>query len=87
VAFDFNKLASSGAIGDIVEPSTLFDALPNKAAGYGYLRAVQKTVLDAWSGRRTERDLVIKTNTGGGKTIVGLQMLQCCLPERKGPAL
>ena len=52
MAFDFNKLASSGAIGDIVEPSTLFDALPNKAAGYGYLRAVQKTVLDAWSQRQ-----------------------------------
>jgi hypothetical protein len=87
VAFDFSKLSSSGAIAHIIEPSTLFDALPNKAGGYGYLRAVQKTVLDAWSTRRNERDLVIKTNTGGGKTIVGLLMLQCCLHEGKGPAL
>lgn len=87
MAFDFSKLASSGAIADITEPATLFDALPNKDEGYGYLRAVQKTVLDAWSVRRHERDVVVKTNTGGGKTIVGLLMLQCCLHEKKGPAL
>ncbi len=85
--FDFSRLTSSGAIAHITEPATLFDALPNKADGYGYLRAVQKTVLDAWSVRRDERDVVIKTNTGGGKTIVGLLMLQCCLHEKKGPAL
>lgn len=87
MAFDFGKLTSSGAIANITEPSTLFDALPNKADGYGYLRAVQKTVLDAWSARRAERDVVIKTNTGGGKTIVGLLMLQCSLHESLGPAL
>lgn len=87
MAFNFSKLTGSGAIATITEPSTLFDALPNKADGYGYLRAVQKTVLDAWSARRDERDLVIKTNTGGGKTIMGLLMLQCSLNEQKGPAL
>jgi len=87
MAFDFSRLSSSGAIADITEPATLFDALPNKADGYGYLRAVQKVVLDAWSSRRDDRDVVIKTNTGGGKTIVGLLMLQCCLHEKKGPAL
>jgi Type III restriction enzyme, res subunit len=87
MAFDFSKLASSGSIANIIEPSTLFDALPNKVEGYGYLRAVQKTVMDQWFARRHERDIVIKTNTGGGKTIVGLLMLQCCLNEKKGPAL
>jgi superfamily II DNA/RNA helicase len=86
-AFDFGRLAGNGAIDQITDPVQLFDALPDKAPGYGYLRAVQKTVLDAWSERRDERDLVIKTNTGGGKTIVGLLALQCCLHEGKGPAL
>ena len=38
-------------------------------------------------GASHDRDVVIKTNTGGGKTIVGLLMLQCCLHEAKGPAL
>ena len=76
-------LASSSGTTDITEPSTLFDALPSKADGYGYLRAVQKAVLDAWSERRDEHEVVIKTNTGGGKTIVGLLMLQC--PGRARP--
>lgn len=87
MAFDFKNVARSGALSKIVDPAALFDALPNKAEGYGYLRAVQKTVLDAWSSRRRERDLVIKTNTGGGKTIAGLLILQACLHEEYGPAL
>lgn len=74
-AFNFGKLTAGAAIRAITEPTSLFDALPNKAAGYGYLRAVQGAVLDAWYPRRSETDLVIKTNTGGGKTIVGLLML------------
>ncbi|EQD78637.1 hypothetical protein B1B_00611, partial [mine drainage metagenome] len=85
--FDFKKLTQGGAISRITDPAALFDALPNKAAGYGYLRAVQKTILDAWSLRRVERDLVIKTNTGGGKTIAGLLILQACIHEGVAPAL
>src|SRR4051794_7638259 len=85
MAFDFTRLSRGTALSDVIQPATLFDALPNKASGYGYLRAVQKTVLDAWFARRDERDVVIKTNTGGGKTIVGLLMLQSSLNEKKGP--
>lgn len=85
--FDFKKLARGGAISSITDPAALFDALPNKAEGYGYLRAVQKTILDVWSPRRNERDLVIKTNTGGGKTIAGLLILQACIHEGVAPAL
>lgn len=84
--FDFGRLAGTST-SDIIEPASLFDALPNKKNGYGYARAVQKTVWDAWSPRRNERDLVIKSNTGGGKTIAGLVILQCCLNEKLGPAL
>lgn len=87
VSFDFSKLSKSASISSITEPSDLFDALPNKTHGYGYLRAVQKSVLDSWSPRRDERDLVIKTNTGGGKTIAGLLILQASLHEGKGPVL
>lgn len=87
MAFDFGRIAQSASIGSITEPDKLFDALPNKASGYGYLRAVQKEILVAWSDRRTERDLVIKTNTGGGKTIAGLLILQATLNEDIAPAL
>lgn len=86
MAFDFTKLSSGSALAGLTEPATLFDALPNKAEGYGYLRAVQKAVLDVWYTRRNDQDVVIKTNTGGGKTIVGLLMLQSSLNEKKGPA-
>lgn len=87
MAFDFGKLAIGGALSTITDPEALFDALPNKADGYGYLRAVQSDVLEAWRRRRESRDLVIKTNTGGGKTIVGLLILQCSLNEGRGPAM
>ena len=87
MVFDFSKLSAGDSIFRITDPATLFDALPNKAEGYGYLRAVQKTVLDAWAKRRDERDIVVKTNTGGGKTIVGLLILQVCLNEKNGPAV
>jgi hypothetical protein len=85
-AFDFERIAGTSA-SDITDPNALFDALSNKKSGYGYARAVQKTVWDAWGPRRNDRDLVIKTNTGGGKTIAGLMILQCCLNEGVGPAL
>ncbi|MFF1926289.1 DEAD/DEAH box helicase [Streptomyces sp. NPDC058221] len=87
MVFDFSKLSTGDPISDITDPTDLFDALPNKKRGYGYLRAVQQSVLDAWAARRDEHDVVIKTNTGGGKTVVGLVILQCCLNEKKGPAL
>lgn len=86
MGFDFGRLTGTSPT-DIIEPAPLFDALPNKKPGYGYVRAVQKTVWDEWSRRRGSRDLVVKTNTGGGKTIAGLIMLQCCLNEGVGPAL
>lgn len=85
--FNFGKLTEADAIQSITKPTVLFDALPDKAAGYGYLRSVQDAVLNAWYPRREESDLVIKTNTGGGKTIVGLLMLQSSLHEGAGPAL
>jgi len=69
MAFDFNKVADGRAIASITDPSVLFDALPNKARATATCGQCRKTVLDSWSQRRNERDLVIKTNTGGGKTI------------------
>lgn len=50
-------------------PRDLCEQLPKNASGYGYLRVVQAQVLTNWDLRRRERDLVIKVNTGGGKTI------------------
>ena len=43
-------------------------------------------MFDAWFDRRPERDLVVKMNTGNGKTLVGLMLLKSSLNERVGPA-
>lgn len=46
---------------------------------------IQTEVWNKWFGRRFERDSVIKMNTGSGKTVVGLMILQSCLNELKEP--
>ncbi|MGV9267467.1 DEAD/DEAH box helicase [Kitasatospora sp. NPDC003701] len=68
------------------DPRVLFDSLA-RAERYEFLRDPQGQVLQAWFERREERDLVIKLNTGGGKTLVGLLICQSSLNEGKGPAL
>lgn len=69
-----------------IEPRELHSQLKKKP-GYGYLRDVQAQVLTGWHARRAEKDLVVKVNTGGGKTIDGLLILQSYLNEGAGPAL
>lgn len=69
----------------LLEPRDIFAALPDKR--WPRLRAEQGEVLKAWFDRRTERDLVIKQNTGGGKTLVGLLIGQSSLNEGIGPAI
>ncbi|MFJ8955179.1 DEAD/DEAH box helicase family protein [Streptomyces sp. NPDC102381] len=43
--------------------------------------------MEEWYRRRAEQDLVVKLNTGAGKTLVGLIMCQSSLNEGVGPAL
>ena len=85
--FDFGSLPERAAFETLTSPQEIFNALPDRAAHLEYLRASQGAVLDEWEKRRQERDLVIKVNTGGGKTIVGLLVLQASLNEGVGPAL
>jgi hypothetical protein len=84
---DFRKMLSQQQATAPTEPRELWASLPGKAKGYGYLRDVQGQVLAAWDDRREERDLVVKVNTGGGKTIDGLVILSSYLNAGEGPAL
>ncbi|QZQ53598.1 DEAD/DEAH box helicase (plasmid) [Curtobacterium sp. TC1] len=84
---DFDQLANEVGTALPTEPRAVFDSLPGKAQGYGYLRDVQAQILTAWHARRTDRDVIVKVNTGGGKTIDGLIMLQSYLNEGIKPAL
>lgn len=83
---DFGAMLAKAHQTAPIEPRELHSLLKKKP-GYGYLRDVQAQVLTKWHARRDERDLVIKVNTGGGKTIDGLVILQSYINEGLGPAL
>ena len=44
-------------------------------------------MLDAWYARRTDKDVVVKLHTGGGKTLVALLMAQSTMNETGLPVL
>ena len=83
---DFSKLTSTFNQ-TVIEPRDIFMALPKKANIYGYPRDVQTEVWKQWFAKRNEKNTIIKMNTGSGKTVVGLTILQSCLNEGKGPAV
>ncbi|MBF4385805.1 DEAD/DEAH box helicase, partial [Vibrio anguillarum] len=68
-------------------PREIFQALPKVSGKFQYPRDVQSQVWTKWYERRNSNNLVIKMNTGGGKTSVGLLVLKSCLNEKKGPAV
>ena len=70
-----------------IEPREIFMSLPQRAKGYEYPRDVQSEVWRKWFDVRDEKNCIIKMNTGSGKTVVGLLILQSCLNEGKGPAV
>src|SRR5690554_6157054 len=86
--FDFSKLSKKSTQQPTTDPRSIFQTLPKtKPEKYEYPRDVQAEVWSQWHGRRNEQNLLIKLNTGGGKTTVGLCILQSCLNESKGPAV
>lgn len=85
---DFGKLTGGGTVDSALQPREIFVALPNKKEGkFEYPRDVQTQVWDHWFKRRDESDLVLKMNTGSGKTVVALLILKSSLNEKKGPAV
>ena len=70
----------------VIKPRDIFLRLP-KPPGVDDLWQSQAEALDEWFMRRDEQDLVLKLNTGGGKTLVGLLIAQSTLAEKDGPVL
>ena len=83
---DFSKLGAKTARSSF-EPRDIFMSLPTKDKQYEYPRDVQSEVWKQWSERRSQKNTIIKMNTGSGKTVVGLIILKSCLDENKGPAI
>ena len=70
-----------------IEPREIFMSLPQKDKRYEYPRDVQSEVWKKWFDIRNNKNCIIKMNTGSGKTVVGLMILQSCLNEKIGPAV
>ena len=87
MAINYGSITGGPTADTVTDPQKLFQALPAKAVKYAYLRDVQGEVLRNWYEVRPQRDTVIKMNTGGGKTVVGLLALKSCMNEGIGPAV
>lgn len=83
---DFSRLRSQRKSQNTIYPEEIFLRLP-KSAGLNDLWNGQAETLRLWFERRREKDIVIKLNTGGGKTLVGLLIAQSILNERQGPVI
>lgn len=70
-----------------INPRDIFMRLPQKESKYQYPRDVQGEVWKQWFEVRNRKDNIIKMNTGSGKTIVALMILQSCINENVGPAM
>lgn len=85
---NFGIIGSGNIVDTVLPPREIFNALPDKDAHkFQYPRDVQSQVWNKWHERRNDESLVIKMNTGGGKTVVGLLILKSCLNEGKSPAV
>jgi DEAD/DEAH box helicase/Helicase C-terminal domain len=85
MSLDFGKL-NAGTAAKQTDPRKIFTTLKRDPRFKRPLDE-QADVLDAWYTRRTAKDLTIKMNTGGGKTVVGLLCLQGSLNENVKPAV
>jgi hypothetical protein len=84
---DFSEVLGDSAGRKPIDPSKIFDLLPKQNSRYAYLRANQAGVLEQWMGVKEKRDLIAKMNTGAGKTLLGILMLQSSLNEGIYPAI
>ncbi len=83
---DFTQLGLN-SLQKQINPRDIFMGLSGKSKKYQYPRDVQGEVWKQWFEQRNNRDTIIKMNTGSGKTVVALMILQSCLNEGVGPAM
>src|SRR5581483_8806182 len=83
---DFKQLRKEKRQTAPTDPFRIFQRLP-KPPHINDLWESQSEALKLWTKRRKERDLVIKLNTGGGKTLVGLLIGRALLNELRRPVL
>lgn len=84
---DFKKRLAKQSGEKHINPTDIYDRL-DRASDKGPLRPAQVAILDSWHNeQRAKKDVILKLNTGQGKTLVGLLMLQSKMNENEGTAL
>ena len=84
---DFKKRLAKHSGEKHVNPTDIYDRL-DRASDKGPLRPAQVAILASWHNeQRTKKDVILKLNTGQGKTLVGLLMLQSKMNENEETAL
>lgn len=84
---NFGALGGLNTVDTSTVPREIFQALRKLDPKFQYPRDVQSQVWQKWHEHRELSNVVLKMNTGGGKTVVGLLVLKSCLNEKKGPAV
>lgn len=84
---DFGKILKQQQQDPVKDPVKLYENLDRKANA-GPLRPDQSYILSDWYDHHfTDKDIIVKLYTGGGKTLIGLLMLQSRLNAKNGPCL
>ena len=69
---DFAKRVGRAVTAKQLEPEKIYDSL-DRASDKGPLRPAQAVILAEWhANHRDDRDLIVKLQTGQGKTLIGL---------------
>lgn len=77
---NFNDLLNNLNKEKVIHPKEVFED-NIKSGKFQYLRSGQEKILGEWFSNRSQKDTIVKMNTGGGKTTVGLLQLQSSLNE------
>lgn len=83
---DFKKYGGKKRILDVADPLKLFESLDVKTS-HTTLRPAQVEAIQALGARRSERDHVLKMNTGAGKTTAALLYLRSHAAEKHRPVV
>lgn len=83
----FDGFGTTNLAATATDPKRLFRALRKPSGSpFKFPHDIQTEVWDQWYQSRDERDIILKMNTGSGKTVIGLVIARSSLNEGKGPA-
>ena len=84
---DFKKRLGKKKLSRPIKPLEIYSAL-DRESDKGPLRPIQEAILEKWfAHHREDQDVILKLNTGQGKTLIGMIMLQSRLNELQEPVL